>query len=59
MPLEKLNKLYKESFDTTFMGNIKSYKKKLIILSFSHKFFLKIVPQPMLLGHPLTFSNII
>ena len=43
-------------FNTTFMGNIKKLSKKLIILSFFHKMFLKIVYKPMHLGHSLTFS---
>ena len=40
----------------------RKYKKlstKLIILSFSRKIFLKIVPKPMHLGHSLTFAFII
>ena len=32
-----INKQYKENFDNTFMGNIKSRQKKLIALLFSYK----------------------
>ena len=51
-----IKKPYYKSFDTIFMRNIKSCKKKLIAFSFSHKIFLKIVYKPMLLRHSLTFS---
>ena len=41
------------------MGNYKKLLIKLIALSVSHKIFLKIVSNPMHLGHSLTFAFII
>ena len=41
------------------MGNYKKLLIKLIALSVSHKIFLKIVSNPMHLGHLLTFAFII
>ena len=50
-----VNKLNYESFYINFMENIKKLSKKLIILSFSHKMFLKILLNPMFLEHLLIF----
>ena len=50
-----VNKLNQESFYTIFIENLKKNLKKLIILSFSHKMFLKIVPNLMSLEYPLIF----
>ena len=43
-----------KNFDTIFMKNIKKLLKKLIVLSFFHKIFLKLIPKSMPLGHLLT-----
>ena len=58
-----VNKIFKESFDTTFMENIKNchgkYKKLSkqlqIAFFFFHQKFLKIVYKQISLDYPLTF----
>ena len=37
------NGQFKKSFNFTFMGSIKNYKKKLLIFLFSHKIFLNMI----------------
>ena len=50
-----VNKLNYESFNITFMENIKKLSKKLITLLFSLKMFLKLVSKLMPLEYPLIF----
>ena len=45
-----VNKLNYESFNITFMENIKKLLKKLITLLFSYKMFIKIVSKLTFLG---------
>ena len=51
-----VNKLFKESFHITLIGNIKSCKKLIFYLLFFHKKFLKVFYKLMLLAYLLTFS---
>ena len=53
-----INKSYYESFNITFMENIKMCQKKLIVLSFFKKMFLKIITKPIFLRNLLTFPQI-
>ena len=49
-----VDRSFLESFNTTFIGNIKKLLRNQFFF-FPHKKFLKIFSKPMHLGHPLTF----
>lgn len=51
-----VNRSYKKSYNTTFIRNIKTVKKKINFFFFSCKKFLKLFLKSILLKHPLTFS---
>ena len=51
-----VDRSFLESFNTTFIGNIKKLSRnQFFFFFFPHKKFLKIFSKPMHLGHPLTF----
>lgn len=50
-----ISRLIYKSFDTTFMGNIKSSQKIIYLFFFSNRKFLTIFSKPMLLRFQLTF----
>ena len=50
-----VNKLLKESFNITFMRNIKRSQKNLLLFFF---YYIKVYSKPMALSYPLTLSII-